>query len=394
MLRGSDERVGFVELFYDLVFVYAITQISHLLLHDFTPAGAGRTLLLFLAVWWVWVYTTWVTNRLDPDRGAVRGLMFGMMAAGLFLSMALPDAFGARGLVFALAYAAMQIGRTLFVRATAGADLQLRRTYLRILIWFLVSAVLWIAGGLAGPAGGGHGAEGHEGGGAGLRTLLWAAALAVEYLGPVTGFRVPGLGRDVSTDWAVRGGHMAERYGLFVIICLGETLLVSGATYGGMEWTLAPTLAFLGALAGTIGMWWVYFHIGHRRGSHQIEHSDDPGRLARLAFTYLHLPIVAGVVLAAVGSELAIAHPEGPAHPGEVAAIVGGVVLFLAGNGAFKWVSAPNFPLSHMVGLGLCLALAAASPWLVLWQVNALAAVILAVVALWEGRSWAAGPGQ
>lgn len=377
VFRGSDERVGFAELFYDLVFVFAITQVSHLLLHHYTLAGAAETLFLLLAVWWVWVYTTWVTNRLDTDTLAVRALLFAMMAAGLFLSMAIPQAFGARGLVFAVAYSAMQIGRSLFVWVSASGDAPLRRTYMRILLWFLASALFWIGGGLA------H----HE-----TRLVLWGIALALDYLGPMAGFFVPGMGRDVSTNWAVRGGHMAERYGLFVIICLGETLLVSGATFAEVEWSAAPTLAFLGAVAGTIGMWWVYFHIGHRRGTHQIEHSADPGRLARLAFTYLHFPIVAGVVLSAVGSELAIAHPDGHAHWPEVAALVGGVALFLGGNGLFKWVSAPNFPLSHMVGLGLCALLAAVSPWLLLWQVNALAAAVLAVVAVWESRSWAAGP--
>lgn len=376
VLRGSDDRVGFAELFYDLVFVFAITQVSHLLLHHYTLSGAGETLLLLLAVWWVWVYTTWVTNRLDPDQLSVRALLFLMMAAGLFLSMAIPQAFGDRGLVFALAYSVMQIGRTLFVRASAGDDAVLRRTFGRMLIWFLVSAVFWIGGGLA------H----HE-----ARLALWAVALALEYLAPAAGFFVPGMGRDVSTDWTVRGGHMAERFGLFVIICLGETLLVSGATFAEVEWSAAPTLAFLGAVAGTIGMWWVYFNIGHRRGTHHIEHAADPGRLARLAFTYLHFPIVVGVVLSAVGSELAIAHPDGHAHWPEVAALVGGVALFLGGNGLFKWVSAPNFPLSHMVGLGLCALLAAMSPWLLLWQVNALAAGVLAVVAVWESRSWSAG---
>lgn len=377
IMRSADERVGFVELFFDLVFVYAITQISHLLLHHFTLTGVIETLLLLLAVWWVWIYTTWVTNRLDPDQTQVRLLLFGLMAAGLFMSMAVPQAFAGRGLVFALAYCSMQIGRTLFVWRAAQGQAVLQRTYLRILAWFLVSALFWIMGGLAD-----HGA----------RMAFWAIALAIEYTGPAAGYWTPYGGRDVSTNWAVRGGHIAERSGLFVIICLGETLLVSGATFSEMDWTLPPTLAFLGAVAGTVGMWWVYFHIGHRRGTHQIEHAADPGRLARLGFTYLHLPIVAGVVLSAVGSELSIAHPNGHTGWSDVVAIVGGVATFLAGNGFFKWVSAPNFPLSHMVGLGLCTALAALAPWLVLWQVNALAAVVLLLVAIWESRSWARGP--
>lgn len=372
VLRDKDERVGFAELFYDLVFVFAITQISHGLLHHYDLAGAAQTAFLFMAVWWVWIYTTWVMNRLDPDRPGVRALLFALMAAGLFLSMALPQAFHERGLVFALAYVAMQVGRTAFVWVNAREEPVLRRTYTRILTWFVVSALFWIAGGLA-----------HDQ----ARVWLWGLALGIEYLGPAAGFRVPGFGRDQSTDWHVRGGHMAERCGLFVIICLGETLLVSGATFAEMPWDMPGTLAFLGAVAGTVGMWWVYFHIGHRRAAHQIEHSADPGRLARLAFTYLHIPIVAGVVLSAVGSERAIAHPLHAATLAECASIVGGVALFLLGNGLFKRVAARNFPLSHHVGLALCVGLAALGPLTSLWVVNALAASVLTVVAVWEHRS-------
>jgi low temperature requirement protein LtrA len=372
VLRGDNEHVGFAELFYDLVFVFAITQVSHGFLKQIDLAGAGQTLFLFMAVWWVWIYTTWVLNRLDPERIEVRVLLFALMGAGLFLSMSLPEAFGERGMVFAVSYCTMQIGRSLFMLWSSKENATLRRTFLRIMIWFMVSGVFWIAGAMAQDQ---------------TRVLLWVIALGIEYAGPAAGFWVPGSGRDTSADWEVKGGHMAERCGLFVIICLGETLLVSGATFAEMEWTLDPTLSFLGAFAGTIGMWWVYFHIGHRRGSYQIEHSADPGKLARLAFTYLHIPIVAGVVLAAVGSELAIAHPHGHAGWPEITTIIGGVALFLFGNGLFKRVSANNFPLSHSVGIALCLGVALTSHWMILWQINALAAIILAVVALWEQRS-------
>lgn len=151
ILRATDERVGFVELFFDLVFVYAITQISHLLLHHYSLAAAAETLFLMLAVWWVWVYTTWVTNRLDPDRTAVRLLMFGLMTAGLFLSMSVPKAFEERGLAFALAYIVMQLGRTLFVgwSAAAAGQVRMARTYRHMVVWFLASAPFWVAGGLA-----------------------------------------------------------------------------------------------------------------------------------------------------------------------------------------------------------------------------------------------------
>lgn len=370
ILRDADTRVGFAELFFDLVFVFAITQVSHLLLHHYSLAGALETALIFLAIWWVWIYTTWVLNRLDPERIEVRGLLFALMAAGLFLSMSIPQAFGERGLTFALAFIAMQLGRSLFMFVVSKGNALLRGTYLRIAIWFCASAIFWIAGALADP---------HHG-----RLQLWAIALAIEYAGPLTGLYVPGLGRDTTTNWTVKGGHIAERCGLFVIICLGETLLVSGATFSGMEWTTPGTVAFLSSLAGAIGLWWVYFHVGFRRGAHQIEHSDDPGRLARLAFTYAHIPIVAGIVLTAVGAERSIAHPADPANLAEAASVLGGVALFLAGNGWFKRISGRNFPLSHLVGLGLCVALMLVLPWMNLLALNIASTTILVLVAIWE----------
>lgn len=372
VFRDGNERVGFAELFFDLVFVFAITQVSHALLHHYDLKGALQVGFLFLAVWWVWIYSTWVFNRLDPEHPAVRGLLFALMGLGLFMSMALPGAFHETGLVFALSYAAMQVGRTGFLWLHAN-DPALRSTYTRILIWLSVAAVFWVLGGLA-----------HDG----ARVWLWGLALGIEYLSPLTGMYVPGLGRDQTTKWQVLGGHIAERAGLFVIICLGETLLVSGATFAEKPWDGPGLMAFLSALAGTVGMWWVYFHIGHKRGTHQIEHSEDPGRLARLAFTYLHIPIVAGIILGAVGSERAIAHPMDPGVLAEGASIIGGLVLFLLGNGLFKQVSSGRFPLSHLTGLALAAAALLSGPWMPLWALNSVAALILAVVAIWEHRSF------
>jgi low temperature requirement protein LtrA len=163
---------------------------------------------------------------------------------------------------------------------------------------------------------------------------------------------MPRPGGDTTASWDVPGAHMAEGCGLFVIICLGETLLVSGATFAGMEWGAAGLLAFL---ASSVTMWWVYFHVGHKRGTGQIKHSDDAGRIARLSFTYAHIPTVLAIVLAAVGPERAIAHPRDIATLGDVAVITGGI-----------------------------------APWLPLWLTGALAALILAVVALWEDLSQSA----
>lgn len=381
VFRDGDGRVSFGELFYDLVFVFAITQISHYLLHHFTLHGALETVFLFVAVWWVWIYSTWVFNRLDPEKTPVRLLLFLMMLGGLFLSMAIPQAFGARGIVFAGALVVMQLGRSLFVVWAAGDRPILRLTFLKISVWLVFAGVFWIWGGLATPE---------------ARVVLWGIALAIDLAAPILGYPVPGLAREQSTNWEINGGHMAERCGLFVIICLGETLLISGATFAEMAWDGVGLIAFVSTVLGAIGMWWVYFHIGHKRGTHHIEHSDNPGALGRSAFTYLHIPIVAGVVLGAVGSELTIAHPAHHASLVEAAVIIGSVALFLLGNGLFKRVSAPNFPLSHMVGIGLSILtmalVALGLGHMTLVSLNSAAALILVVVAVWEHRSFATGP--
>ncbi len=369
--KGTDARVSFAELFFDLVFVYAITQVSHYLLYHYSPRGALEATLLFLALWWNWIYATWVLNRLDPEHLAVRGLLFALMALGLYVAMALPDAFGDRAMVFALGVVAMNLARTVFVLVTGWREEMLRRTYQRILIWFGLSAPFWIGGALA---------DGDA------RLWLWIVALGIEYLAPAVSFRVPGMGGDPTANWPVKGGHMAERCALFVIICLGETLLVSGATFAGMEWTGEGHLAFLSSVAASLAMCWVYFNIGHRRGAHQIETSSDPGRLARLGYTYAHLPIVAGVVLSAVGCDLAIAHPGDAATWGAAASLIGGPALFLAGNLWFKHLSAPVRPVSHLAGLILCAVAFVAAPALTLATMSLTAAAILALVAAWEHR--------
>src|SRR5215472_18646511 len=144
ILPDQHNRVTYAELFFDLVFVFAVTQVSHTLLTRFTPLGAVETTLLFLAVWWVWVYTTWVTNWLDPEQTPVRLLLFVMMLGGLVLSMSIPSAFEGRGLWFAGAYAAMQVGRTLFwLLATPTHRMPVRHNAIRILVWLCGSAMFW-----------------------------------------------------------------------------------------------------------------------------------------------------------------------------------------------------------------------------------------------------------
>lgn len=381
-LRASREhergKVAFVELFFDLVFVFAITQLSHSLLAHFTLLGAIQTTLLLMAVWWVWIYTSWVTNWLDPEKPPVRLMLFVLMLAGLVLSTSLPEAFGSRGLAFAAAYVFMQVGRSLFMlwalRPHSPGNV---RNFQRITSWLALSGVFWIAGGFA------------DGG---TRLGLWGVALLWEYLGPWAGFWTPGLGRSTTADWDVEGGHMAERCGLFIIIALGESILVTGATFSSLPWTAATVAAFVAAFLGSVAMWWIYFSIGAERGSRLIATSADPGRVARLAYTYIHLLIVAGIIVAAVADELVLAHPTGHTGLETMAAALGGPALYLVGNILFKVATTNRLPLSHLVGLILlALLVPLSSAWSPLMLASA-AALVLILVAAWEWISL--GPGQ
>jgi len=373
--RDSHARVTFVELFFDLVFVFAITQLSHRLLEHMTLTGALTTLFLLLSVWWVWMYTCWFTNWIDPDKPAVRMLLFALMLAGLLMSAAIPNAFGHEGLLFAIAYAFIQVVRSAFmVFATRAHDPVNHRNFQRITTWLAISAVFWIAGGLAG------GAE---------RVAAWVFALALEIGGPFVGYFVPGIGRSNTTDWKVDGAHMAERCALFVMIALGESILVTGATAASLPATTPGVSAFLVAFLGSVAMWWIYFNIGAERGSREIAGSSDPGRYARAVYTYFHIPIVAGIVVCAVADEITIAHPAGHLELPAAIALLGGPALYLLGNVFFKRASAKYYPLSHLAGLGMLAVIAPFALLLTPLALGTATTVVLITVAVWETRSFA-----
>ncbi len=369
-------RVTNAELFFDLVFVFAITQLSHMLLGRFTGLGALQVTLLFLAVWWVWVYTTWVTNWLDPELTPVRILLFLLMLGGLVLSTSIPTAFEERGLWFAGAYAAMQVGRTLFwLLATPAERTLVRHNAIRIVSWLCCSAVFWILGGFA---------EGQT------RLWLWIAALSIEYVAPALRFWTPGFGFSSVEAWAVEGGHMAERCAGFIIIALGEAIVVNGATFAELAWTPETVGAFLAALVGSIAMWWIYFHLGAEAGSAMISRSAESGRVARLAYTYLHMPIVGGIVLAAVADELVLKHPTGHSDPKTVVSAIGGPALFLIGTVLFKQTFRGFLQLSHGVGIIALAVLAYFARDLSPLILSGLTTAILLVVAVWETASLSA----
>jgi low temperature requirement protein LtrA len=200
---------------------------------------------------------------------------------------------------------------------------------------------------------------------------------------------VPGLGRSTTGDWDIEGAHLAERCGLFIMIALGESLIVTGTAYAGMP-ASPPTMVALGvAFLGSVASWWLYFDTGADRGSTRMAESDDPGRLARLAYTYLHLPIVAGIVVAAVGDALTLTHPSAPAGAAMVATVLGGPALYVAGLILFKMAiqGARRPPLSHLVCLALMAALAWFAPGRMLLTLAGDVAAILILTALWETAS-------
>lgn len=364
---GEHAKVGFVELFFDLVFVFAITQVSHLLLAHLTPLGALEAAILLAAVWWVWIDTSWITNWLDPERGPVR--LFGLMAAGLIMSTSLPEAFGDKGRAFACAFAAIQVGRSLFTLwAVRGSPVQ-KANFQRISAWALLGAVFWIGGGLV---------EGQT------RLLIWLVALLLEFTAPAVAFFVPGLGRSSTTEWDVEGAHLAERVGLFVIICLGESIVVTGATFADLTWTLPVVVAFASALITAITMWWLFFNEAHEAAAETFVHAADPGAIARRVYTYCPIIVVAGIVVTAVGDEMALAHPKGATTVATAAVLLGGPLLFLLGTSLSILAIWGKIAWPRVAGMGLLVVAALASPLLPPLALTLMSTAVLVLAAIWE----------
>jgi len=373
IVPNQHSRVTYAELLFDLVFVFAVTQVSHTLLAHFTPLGAAQTTLLMLSVWWVWVYTSWVTNWLNPELTLVRILLFLLMLGGLVLSTSIPLAFDSRGLWFAIAYAAMQVGRTIFwLLSTPRQRTAARMNAIRILVWLSTSAIFWIAGGIM---------QGQE------RLVLWVVALAIEYVSPVVRFWIPKYGASTVADWYVEGGHLAERCAGFIIIALGESMVVTGATFADLKWTFEVVAAFLSAFLAALAMWWLYFHKGAEAGSELISNSSEPGRLARLAYTYLHLPIVAGIILSAVADDVVLQYPAGHSDVRVVVSAVGGPMLFLVGTILFKQVIRGWLQLSHGAGIVALGVLGWFGKELSPLMLSIATTLLMVIVAIWESLS-------
>jgi low temperature requirement protein LtrA len=363
---GVEQRTTTLELFYDLVFVFAVTQVSHLLLDHLTWEGAGQAAMVLLVVWWSWNYTTWVTNELDPESIVVRLLLIALMLASLLMAIAIPDAFGDKALLFACSYVAIQVGRHLFLTYVAAEPGTIERHRAgRILVWFVAAGVLWIAGAIVDD---------------GARTVLWLAALALDYAAPLVTFWVPGRAPLTPAAWEVGTEHFAERFQLFIIIALGETIVVTGATTADLELTTARVAALGLAFLSTAALWWLYFNLVANIAQRRLAQAENRTVLARDAYTYLHVVIVAGILLSAVGDELVIAHPTDDLPDAEVIAVVCGPALYLLAHVLLRLRMTGTIGGRRLAGAVACLAVGAIGAFAPALVVAALLLAVLVAV--------------
>ncbi|HEX5610293.1 MAG TPA: low temperature requirement protein A [Solirubrobacterales bacterium] len=354
-LRES-ERVTPLELFFDLVFVLAITQCTALMSHHTTWSGLAQGLLVLGMLWWSWTGYSWLTSVLDPEEGAVRLVMFGAMAALLLVSLCVPEAFGDLALVFALAYGAVRVAHIgLFMLASPDDD-SLRHSVLGLAASTAVAVLLLCAASLF---------DGVPQG------ALWALALFLDMGGPYL------FG---SEGWKLVPGHFAERHGLIIIIALGESIVAIGVGASGALNLGIGAAAVLG-VAVAAAMWWIYFDIvaivsGRRLAEAEVGRVQN--EMARDSYSYLHLPMVAGIVLVALGMKKTIGHFDDHLHTVEAFALLGGVAVYLLGLAAFRYRHVHTINRQR---LGLAIVLLILVP--VATAVPALLALALVNVLLW-----------
>jgi low temperature requirement protein LtrA len=310
----QDERVTPLELFFDLVFVLAITQCTALMYHHPTWIGLGEGLLVLALLWWSWGAYAWLTSVLDPEDDAVRISMFAAMAGLLLASICIPQAFGDLALEFAVAYGIVRAAHiALFILASRD-DPGLRHSVGTIMVSTTIGVGLLIAGALAGGT---------------VQGVVWAIALALDVGSPFF-FGAAG--------WKLVPGHFAERHGLIIIIALGESIVAIGAGSHGLDLGKA-TAAVLG-IALAAGLWWLYFDVVAYVAAQRLAEAE-PGRvqneMARDSYSYLHFLMVAGIVMAALGLKTTLAEVSDPLEMVPAFAMLGGVALYLIGHVAFRY---------------------------------------------------------
>jgi low temperature requirement protein LtrA len=332
---GSEARVSPLELFFDLVFVFGFTQITGAVIRDPTAVGLSRGVLVFAVLWWAWGAYAWLTNTVRTGDAAPRFVVLSAMAAMLVTALAVPAAWGSGGVAFALGYlVVMLLHAALF--ALAGDDpAATRRAIARLAPTNLLAALVLVAAGLTDGT---------------LQTVLWVAAIAVCYLGPyLTGV----------AGFTVHPAHFVERHGLVVIVALGESVVAIGAGGGdiAVDWPLAGTALLVMALIA--GLWWAYFATDAEASERALVSVQGPerARLARDLYSYLHIPLVLGIVLAAVGIHDVLVHAGEPLDPVVAGALAGGVALVFAGLAGIRVRRGDHVGRSCLVAIGVALVM-------------------------------------
>jgi low temperature requirement protein LtrA len=356
----DEHQVTPLELFFDLTFVFAITQVTILLANDPAWGGVFRGMLVLAALWWAWSTYAWLTSAMDVDEGGVRLVMLAAMSAMFGVALAVPGAFGDDAVLFGVAYLLVRLLHLVLSASVVRDDPDRRGALLRFTPTAVLGASLLVFAGLL---------EGRE------RIAVWLVALAIDYLGPV----VVGVGR----GWRVAPEHFAERHGLIILIALGESLIAIGLGAGFELDTGAIVAAALGIVVVS-ALWWLYFDVAAifaRRRLIRAKGLELP-RLALHAYSYLHLPMIAGIVLFALGLKTTVGDVGEPLDTVPAVALCGGAALYLLAHIAFLFRTTGRVFRRRTVGAAVLLALipiAAAIPALAaLALVSAVCALVVA----------------
>ncbi|MET8352708.1 low temperature requirement protein A [Micromonospora sp. NPDC005206] len=371
---AAPNRATFLELFYDLVYVFALTRISTRVFEDLAQdpgrehgwaavTGGGKTLLLLLALWALWQGTAWTTSRYDPYRVPLQAVVMTALVCSMVMGVAIPRAFTETALMFAVAYVVAQVSRPLILSIALGPH-PYRRLKVRMAIVYATSGVFWIGGAMLTTN---------------QQVVAWSAALVIEYAANRAGWPVPGLGRSSISKWDIAGEHLAERYQQFFLIALGETILVAGLAYSKGPHRSGHALAFALALATTITLWRIYFQRAGQILGEAVAQARHPANIGRSAAD-THRLMVIGLAAAAVGYELIIEHPLDRMPGPWLAMVLGGPALFLAGRARFEYEVFGRVSPSRWIAL-LALAVVAA-PLLLLPGVATTVVVVLVLAAV------------
>ncbi|MEO7148160.1 MAG: low temperature requirement protein A, partial [Terrimesophilobacter sp.] len=354
-------RVTFTELFFDLVFVFAVTQVSQILVENHSLLGILYTLMLSAAIWWIWVDTTWITNWLNPENGWVRAMLIALMALGLLMSSAIQHAFSDRAVLFAISLVTLQLGRNVFtILAFAKHRPAHAGNMFRMAVWLAASGGFWLAGAFL-P----H-----------IQLWLWLIAILIDYSGPAARFRIPKMGPSPLESWDITGAHMAERVSLFIIIALGESIIVAGSTFSSQEIIWSTVSAFFAAFIGSVLLWLLYFSRSQGDGRDYIEHASESGRIARTAYTYVPVLMVLGVIITAVADHAILLESNGTsAWP--VGLLCSGAGLYLLGNALFRRATGGPWLSGHFVGMAALAGLFLLYPVLTVLTLSWLTNVVL-----------------